>query len=91
MDGAGLVGEWQGGWPPSAKLSRQRTYRVTSRVLTAGASKGMLRLEASYRTSANAWRGFGVPDATVGPQDDRMVPSFFSQVFASVAHNRAAR
>ena len=89
--GSGLVGDWQGSWPPGKPPNQQRLYRVLSRPLGAGRTKGRLRLEAAYRTPATNWRGFGVSDDTVGAHDARAVAQFFSQVEQSVAHNKAAR
>jgi hypothetical protein len=91
VSGSGLEGEWLGSWPPGKLLSQQRTYRVVSRSLNSGKFRGLLRLEAHYRSATTPWRGFGVADATVAPQDARAVAQFFSQIELSVAHNKAAR
>ena len=91
VSGSGLEGEWRGGWPPGKLPSQQRTYRVVSRLLNSGKSRGLLRLEADYRSQTTPWRGFGVANTTVAGHDARAIAQFFSQIELSVAHNKAAR
>jgi len=90
--GSGLNGEWTGTWPPDVRVGRRMTYRVIARSLAAGPRRGHLRLEADYRrVGALGWRGAGVQDATVAPDDATAVAQFFEEVAARAAQRRAAR
>jgi eukaryotic-like serine/threonine-protein kinase len=46
-DGAGLVGRWQGHWPPHLTAARRRLHEVTAEPIEAGRHKGRVRLRAA--------------------------------------------
>jgi eukaryotic-like serine/threonine-protein kinase len=85
--GDGLDGVWDGTWPPHERIERRRRYRVASRLLRGGRR----RLEAFEALPGSSWRRFGVPDATVAPDDRRAVERFFADVATSAAQRAAAR
>ena len=90
VDGTGLEGEWRGTWPPQLATGRRLEYRVTSRVLGAGKSRGQLRVEAHARTPRGGWRQ-AVAAITVSPDDRRALDQFFSDVQDKAAHRAPAR
>lgn len=66
--GRDVDGVWEGRWPPHLRAAQQRRYRVESRVLEAGRSKGKRRLSAYQAVSAaGEFARFGVEDETVDP------------------------
>ncbi len=92
LDGDSLVGEWQGTWPPHLPARDRFTYRVMSRVLGSGRSRGRLRLEAHYRRPERLdWRTAGVPAETCDPADPSTVTQFFAAVAARAAQRTPAR
>lgn len=90
VDGAGLEGEWRGTWPPQLATGRRLEYRITSRVLGAGKSRGRLRVEAHARTPGGGWRQ-AVAAITVSPDDRGALDQFFSDVQDNADHRAPAR
>ena len=80
-DGDDLDGEWVGSWPPHARVIRRRRYQVASRVLR-GERRRLVAVES---LPGGSWRRFGVPDATVAPDDRAGVERFFADVAARAA------
>jgi serine/threonine protein kinase len=90
--GQGLIGTWEGTWPPHAHLDRRHQYQVTSRMMEGGRSKGQLRLVASYRKiGAESWRRIGIPDRDISPGDTSAARMFFKEIEANADHRWAAR
>jgi len=92
VEGEGLDGRWEGGWPPHAAPERRDVYSVDSEIVPRGRAKGRRRLVARYwRPGAAGWRRIGVDDRDAEPDDIEAIRSFFSEVEASAAHRRPAR
>lgn len=90
LDGHGPLGRWHGDWPPRLPPHQRSDYQVTSNVLGGGRNRGMLRLEADYRTAVKSWRQT-VADDTIALDDSAAATRFFEAVQASAAHRQPTR
>lgn len=92
IEGEGLDGRWEGGWPPHAAPAQRDIYSVDSEIVGRGPARGRRRLVARYcRPGVTRWRRMGVEDRDTGPDDVEAVRSFFNEVEANAAHRRPAR
>lgn len=89
-DGAGLQGTWIGTWPPRLARVRRTEYRVTTRALEAGRSRGHLRVESDFRKPGGGWRQ-AVADATAAPTATAELADVFAAVEANAAQRSPAR
>lgn len=91
--GDGATGMWKGSWPPHDRVDRRDHFRVESRVVGSGPSRGKRRLTSLYRRSgATTWRrAVGIADRDVDVDDAAAIRRFFKDVSQSAAHRRPAR
>jgi serine/threonine protein kinase len=91
FEGSGLIGRWEGTWPPNERVERRRRYRVEGSPLRAGTQAGSLRLVATQASSlTSSFARFGILDATVDLDDADAVSRFFAEVEERAAHLRPA-
>lgn len=82
-DGAGLVGRWQGHWPPHLPAARRRLHEVIAEPIEAGRHKGRVRLRAAWRTPVSEWRGYARLERRVDAGDASALAKFFRDVEAA--------
>lgn len=83
VEGTGLVGRWEGRWPPTVSRDRQRVYRVTSTPIEAGRHRGLLRLQAAWRAPSTTWKNYARFARRIDPDDDAALARMFRDVEAA--------
>lgn len=83
--GAGLLGEWNGSWPPHKLPARRRRYRVSAIEMVRGRHAGRVQLSAKWRSPDGTWRNIRSLDCYVDAGDAKALAVFFRQV-ESTAH-----
>jgi len=92
VGGEGIDGRWEGTWPPHLHTGDRDRYRVDSREMERGPSRGKRRLSAFYcKAGALDWRRIGIADRDIDADEASAVRAFFRDVAANAAHRRAAR
>jgi serine/threonine protein kinase len=87
--GPGLIGGWEGTWPPQDPVHKRRAYRVEASLQK---RSGRLRVTAQQRASAvGRWQTFGVPRVDIARDDARAMAKVFAAVAARVRQLVAAR
>lgn len=79
--GEGLLGTWQGTYPPQVHPSRARTHEITATEVATGKYKGKVLLAARWRrTDAADWRNHATLTRRVQPDDAKALAGFFRDV-----------
>jgi eukaryotic-like serine/threonine-protein kinase len=82
-------GVWLGSWPPHASPAQRAEYRVTTRVLQSGKSRGQLLVESDIRRPGGDWRQ-AVADARLDAADRAALASVFGAVEINAAQRAPA-
>lgn len=85
-DGKGLVGTWDGTYPPGVPTRRARVFRVTAKPIESGKYKGLVELTAGWRNGGSAdWRGYASLTRRVAAGDPGPLAAFFREVERKLA------
>ncbi len=80
--GDGLIGTWQGYWPPESRRVDQRVQEVTTKMIEHGPNKGKIEATARWRNPNGKWRTYAKLRTRIDAQDTAMA-SFFRAVDAA--------
>lgn len=83
VDGDGLIGVWEGTWPPTRRPRDRRVLQVSASPVSLGKYSGQVRLSARWKAPGGVWRNFRSLTCWTPANDTRTLAEIFRKVEAA--------